>query len=277
MVVGIVLFFVATTLFGLGNTVGYHRLLTHRGFVVPWWVRDFWTLLGATHSGSPLMWVGLHRLHHAKSDGEEDPHSPIRGFWYAHCGWILGIKNPLACGLFALSGLGQQCVFLVHDVRRLLGVNPPTWRQLCPDLNPLLLMRVLDVPLVMPFFFLVQLSVSWIVAGPWGLVWLWAVHLALTNGSWAVNSVCHWPGFGREDHANRDQSRNVSWLALVTYGEAYHNNHHRYPRSAWHALGMGPDLSWWVIRLMVSLGLAQDPWLPKKFRARKVEPRLSGP
>ena len=267
MVIGVLSFLVVTTLLGLGNTVGYHRLLTHRSFVVPWWVRDFWTLLGAAHSGSPLMWVGLHRLHHAKSDGPLDPHTPTLGFWFGHCGWIIGVKNPILSILFALTGFGQQGAFLWHDIRRLLGKNPPTWRELCPDLRDFRLMKFLDVPLVMPLFFAAQVVLSWGVAGVWGLVWLWAVHLVLTNGSWAVNSVCHWPAFGREDHPNRDQSRNVPWLSLVTYGESYHNNHHRYPRSAWHALGTGMDLSWTVIRLMRRFGLAKDVWLPKKYRA----------
>jgi len=267
MLIGFLGFFVATTLFGLGNTVGYHRLLTHRSFVVPWWVRDFWTLLGATHSGSPLMWVGLHRLHHAKSDGPEDPHTPTNGFWHAHCGWILGLYHPVPSILFALTGFGQQTAFLVHDIRRVFGFNPPTWRELCPDLRDKNLMRVLDMPLVMPLLFGLQVYGCWLYAGWWGLFWLWCVHVVLTNGSWAVNSVCHWPGFGREDHPNRDQSRNVPWMSVVTYGESYHNNHHRYPRSAWHALGTGMDLSWTVIRAMRVLGLARDVWLPKKYRA----------
>ena len=266
MLFGLLSFVLATTVFGLGNTVGYHRLLTHRSFSTHWWVRDGWTLLGAMHSGSPMMWVGLHRLHHTKSDGPEDPHTPLHGFWYAHCGWILGISNPLIALMFAMSGFGQQAAFLVHDVRRILGRNPPTWRQLCPDLIQWRLMRVLDVPLVIPALFLLQVGLVSGLAGWWGVFWLWAVHVTLTNGSWAVNSVCHWPQFGVETHPNRDQSRNVAWLAIVTYGEAFHNNHHRYPKSAWHALGLGMDLSWTVIRIMVRLGLAHDPWLPKKYR-----------
>ena len=96
MLFGLLSFLLATTLFGLGNTVGYHRLLTHRSFSTVWWVRNFWAVLGATHSGSPMMWVGLHRLHHVKSDGPEDPHSPLGGFWYAHCGWILGVSSPVS-------------------------------------------------------------------------------------------------------------------------------------------------------------------------------------
>lgn len=266
LIVGLLTYLLSTTVLGLGNTIGYHRLLTHRSFVCSPWVRGFWVILGCMHSGSPLMWVGLHRLHHAKSDSSEDPHTPTKGFWYAHSGWIIGTHHPLFSMLFAVSGFGTQGAFLVHDVRRILGKNPPEWRSMCPDLIQSPLLRALDVPLVIPALFVVQCVSLWFVGGSWGLLWLWAVHLSLTNGSWAVNSVCHWPGFGREDHPNRDDSRNVPWLSVFTFGESWHNNHHRYPRSAWHSLGGGADLSWMVIRLMQRVGLAESVWLPKRYR-----------
>ena len=168
--------------------------------------------------------------------------------------------------VFALSGFGQQCAFLVHDCRRIAGRNPPKWRELCPDLIGLRLIRVLDVPFVNLGLFAVQLVLVFGLWGAWGLLWLWVLHLFLTNGSWAVNSVCHWPSMGVERFPNRDTSRNVSWLSLMTFGESFHNNHHRYPRSAWHGLGDGSDVSWAVIRGLVRLNLAEDPWLPKKYR-----------
>jgi len=256
---------------GLGNTVGFHRLLTHRSFETHPFVRGVLTVLGALHSGSPLMWVGLHRLHHAKSDGPLDPHSPANGFWFAHSGWVIGTRNPVLSILFALTGFGQQAALLVHDIRRVLGKNPPEWRELCPDLRDLPLMRLLDVPGVIPVLFLCQLSLAWWVAGGWGLVWLWALHFTLTNGSWAVNSVCHWTAFGRQDHDNHDTSRNVPWVAFFTYGEGYHNNHHRYPRSARHALDGGWDMSWLLIRGLERCGLAWKLWLPKKYRTTPVK------
>lgn len=267
MLIGVVLLLGCTTLLGLGNTIGFHRLLTHRSFTARGWVRDVLTLLGAMHSGSPLMWVGLHRLHHAKSDGPEDPHSPHAGFWYGHCGWIVRTKNPLFSILFAMSGFGQQCAFFVHDVRRVLGHNPPKWRELCPDLMGLRLMRLLDIPFVTLSLFGLQCVVAFWGWGLTGLLWLWALHFFLTNGSWAVNSFCHWPSFGVERFPNRDTSRNVAWLSVLTFGEAFHNNHHRYPRSAWHSLGDGFDLSWVIIRWLVRLSLAEQPWLPKKYRS----------
>ncbi len=260
---------------GLGNTVGYHRLLTHRAFHTHPWVRGLFTLLGALHSGGPLMWVGLHRLHHAKSDGPEDPHTPTRGFWFGHCGWLLGTERVLPSVLLAVSGFGQQATLLWLDIRRLTGHREADWHSMVPDLRKFRLMRILDVPLVTPALFGAQLAAAWLIGGWWGIAWLWALHVSLTNGSWSVNSICHSPRFGREDHKNRDQSRNVPWIAAITFGEGYHNNHHRFPRSACHGLDGGPDVSWWVIRLLERLGLAWKINLPRKYRHRL--PSLAAP
>ncbi len=257
---------VASALLGLGNTVGYHRLLTHRSFATPRPVRWLLTLFGALHSGSPLTWVALHRQHHTRSDADGDPHSPREGFWHAHCGWLIGTKNPVLCVLFALSGFGQQAAVLMHDLRRLAGNNPPVWLEITKDLNDDPVLRLLDTPLVIPALFLVQLGLAVAIGGGWGVLWLWLLHVAMTNGSWAVNSVGHTTAFGHESHDNRDTSRNVPWLAWITFGEGWHNNHHRYPRSAWHALGEGPDPSWWLLRAGMATGLVREVWLPKAQR-----------
>ena len=218
------------------------------------------------HGGSPMMWVGLHRLHHAKSDGPEDPHTPTKGFWHAHAGWIIGVYHPVPSILFALSGFGQQIALFWFDLQRLAGRREADWLKACPKLRQLPLMRFLDIPTVAFGIFLVQVALCWFVAGWWGILWLWALHLSLTNGSWAVNSFAHTERFGREDHKNRDGSRNVPWLAIITFGEGYHNNHHRFPRSARHALDGGPDVSWRVIQLLEKLGLAWKINLPRKYR-----------
>ena len=269
MLIAFITFVIAVLLAGLGNTVGYHRLLTHRSFKTSRPVRYLWTLLGAVYSGSPVLWVGLHRFHHARSDTDEDPHSPTGGFWWSHSGWLIGSRSPLIAIPFALSGFGQQALILWHDVKRLAGRNPPTWRKLCRDLMEDPFMRALDAPLVMPALFAAQVAAAWAVAGWWGILWLWAVHLWLTNTSWAVNSICHTELFGTRPHDTREGSRNVAWLALFTNGESYHNHHHRHPRSARHGLDGSLDLSWWVIRGMVALRLAHDPWLPKKRKRRR--------
>ncbi len=265
LLLAILAWLAAVTALGLGNTVGYHRLLTHRAFETPRPVRWVLTVLGALHSGSPRAWVALHRLHHAKSDGEGDPHSPRDGFAWAHCGWLIGSRSPVLCALFALSGFGQQAAILRHDLARLAGAPAP-WEDATRDLADDLVIRLLDTPLVLPVLFLAQVGAAWMVGGAWGLLWLWAVHVALTNGSWAVNSVGHGAAFGHQSHDNRDSSRDVPWLAALTFGEGFHNHHHRYPRSAWHALGDGWDPSWWLIRGLVAVGLARQVWLPRSHR-----------
>jgi stearoyl-CoA desaturase (delta-9 desaturase) len=259
-------FAVAFVALGAGNTIGYHRLFTHRAFRARPWTRGALAVLGALHAGPPLLWIGLHRLHHLRSDGPDDPHSPRAGFWHAHTGWLLGGAPPVVAALFALSGFGQQARTLVHDLRRLAGTNPPAWLDLCRDLADDPVLAFLERPLVTPALFATQLAgAAWI--GGWaGVAWLWALHLLLTNASWAVNSVCHHPAAGRAPHDTGDGSRDVPWLAPLTLGEAYHNAHHRYPRSARHGLDGGFDPSWWAIRGLVALGLASEPWLPKRER-----------
>jgi fatty-acid desaturase len=255
-----------TTLLGLGNTVGFHRLITHRAFRATPPVRWILTLLGAAHSGSPVLWAGLHRFHHASSDTEKDPHTPMFGFWRGHTGWLIGAHHPMPCILFALSGFGQQVMILVHDIRRLAGRNPPTWRDVTADLMREPLMRFLDTPMVMPMVFALQVWGVWVLFGWEGVGGLWLTHLALTNASWSVNSVCHWPSFGVTNYDTGEGSRDVWWVAWFTNGEGYHNSHHRFPKSAKHGLHGGPDLSWVVIQILVALRLASEPWLPKSFR-----------
>jgi len=262
----ILAWFVLQTAMGLGNTVGYHRLLTHRAFKCGPAVRAAFTLLGALHGGSPMVWVGLHRLHHVKSDTPEDPITPLNGFWWPQGGFLIGTAKPWLVIPFILAGFGQQATILVHDIKRVLGRNPPTWLQLCPDLKKERLMRALDVPFVISALFAAQLALAWLIGGWWGILWLWALHLALTNGSWAVNSIAHTPRFGEQPWDTGDRSRDVRWLALITHGEGYHNSHHNYPRSAKMALEGGPDLSWLVISALVKLGLASKPWLPRRYR-----------
>lgn len=249
---------------GLCNTVGYHRLLTHRSFKTQPLVRNAMTFLAAQYSGAPMPWVGAHRVHHTLSDKEGDPHSPRKGFWHAHCGWLFGTDNPVACFFLAASGFALQVRFFLVDVWRLSGKHPPKWRTLTRDLEKEPFMRFLDVPLVLTACFLGQVGIAWGIGGWWGIAWLWFVHAFLNNGTWIVNSACHSPRFGVRPHTTSDGSRNVGWLALITHGEASHNTHHKFPRSARHGLEGEPDASWALIRTMERLGLAWDVQLPRE-------------
>jgi fatty-acid desaturase len=243
---------------GLTNTVGYHRLLTHRSFRTSNWLRATITILCAQYSGSPMAWVGAHRVHHTVSDTAADPHTPVKGFWFAHSGWLIEAKHPITCILFALSGFGLHVRFFIYDVRRMLGTYPPVWRMITRDLEKERLMRVLDIPLVMTACFALQVAAAWMIGGWWGIAWLWFAHVVLNNATWIVNSACHWPTAGERRYETRDRSRNVRWLALLTHGESNHNGHHKYPRSARHGLDGELDTSWLVIRGLARLGLATD-------------------
>ena len=247
---------------GLSNTVGYHRLLTHRSFKTSGWLQGLLTLLCAQYSGSPMAWVGAHRVHHTVSDTPADPHTPTKGFWYAHSGWLIGSHNRALCVALALSGFGLHVRFFVADVLRVMGKYPPVWRTMTRDLDKDRLMRLLDVPFVMSAFFALQVAAAWWIGRWHGILWLWLVHVVLNNATWIVNSACHWPGLGDRPFATRDQSRNVRWLALLTHGESSHNAHHKYPRSAQHGLGGELDTSWALIRALARVGLAWDIQLP---------------
>ena len=247
---------------GLSNTVGYHRLLSHRSFKTAPWFRNTITFLCAQYSGAPMQWVGAHRVHHTLSDTASDPHTPTKGFWFAHSGWLCGTTRPVPSILFALSGFGLHGRFLVVDVLRLAGKHPPIWRAMTRDLEKERFMRFLDRPLVMTACFAVQVAAAWLIGGWWGIAWLWLVHLVLNNATWIVNSACHTDGVGARPYETRDRSRNVWWLALLTHGESSHNGHHKYPRSARHAEAGGLDTSWAVIRGLARIGLATEIQLP---------------
>ncbi|MEO0974166.1 MAG: acyl-CoA desaturase [Pseudomonadota bacterium] len=262
----VALFVVASVLLSLGNTLGYHRLLTHRAFKTHPLIRNTLTLLSATHSGSPIVWVGLHRVHHAFSDEEGDPHSTNDGFWFAHSGWLFHTKNKWCSILLALSGFALQVRYLLNDIQRLRGQLKPDWQKMCRrDLMKEPFMRFLDTPLVIPSLFALQVVAAWLIAGWWGLLWLWAMHVVQNNTSWVINSICHWHGFGVSDAKSKDQSRDVAALGWITNGDSYHNSHHLYPASAKHAIHGGADLSWWVVCGLARLGLASDIKLPKGY------------
>lgn len=261
----LVLFVVVSFLMTLGNTAGYHRLLTHRSFKTRPWIRRTLTLLSAMHSGSPMLWVGVHRIHHSFSDREGDPHSTNDGFWYAHSGWLFNNRSVPLSILYSISGFGLQLTYLYNDIKRLLGKQDPFWLKLTRDLKRERFMRFLDAPLVIPALFALQVIVAWSIGQWWGILWLWALHVVQNNTSWVINSICHWPSFGAAPHDARDNSRDVAWLSLLTQGDSYHNGHHAYPASASHALGSGIDLSYSAICLLAKVGLASDIKLPDGY------------
>lgn len=278
----VVFFCIVAVALSLGNTVGYHRLLTHRAFKAHPAVRATLTVLSAMHSGSPALWVGVHRVHHAFSDRKGDPHSPNDGFWYAHAGWLFETRNVPLSIVLTFSGFGLQLRYLWNDLLRIAGKLPPTWRKMTRDLNQEPLMNALDTPLVIPALFAAQVAVAWLIGAWWGILWLWAMHVVQNNASWLINSVCHWSTFGIAADESRDGSRDVAAIGWLTNGDSFHNSHHNHPASAKHALNGGMDLSWWVICLLARLSLASEVKLPSGYAypawlARRQEAELSPP
>ena len=246
-----------------GTTIGFHRYFTHRGFTAHPAVKATLAILGCmTMQGPVTQWVTDHRKHHALSDQPGDPHSPhghgegfggaVRGFVHAHVGWLftnLGMEQGRAYG----KDLYDDA--LVRWIDRLY-----------------LLWVVLTLGI--PF------GVGYLVGGTWergleAMVWGGLLRIFLyQHATFAVNSICHM--FGRRDFRSRDEARNNWLVALLVFGEGWHNNHHAFPASARHGLLRGQfDVSWWVIRGLEKAGLVWDvrtPDAPQLERRRWATP-----
>jgi stearoyl-CoA desaturase (delta-9 desaturase) len=246
---------VTAILYVLAINVGigmcYHRLLTHRGYHVPKWLENVMTVCATLSlEGGPMFWVATHRVHHQLSDHEGDPHTPHDGGWWAHAGWLL-FGESLHSQFEALSRYAP-------DMKRdkfYMWLSKYHW--LTVTISGLLL-----------------LSLGWAFGG-WrngvGMV-LWGVFLRVTVGlhaTWLVNSATHLWGSRRFE--TKDDSRNSWWVALLTGGEGWHNNHHAHPVSARHGLKWYEvDPNFYGIWILSKLGLAKkvkvaqyDPTNPK--------------
>jgi len=228
-----------------GVTVGFHRLFTHRSFKTYLPIRALLAVLGSAAVEGPLIeWVSNHRMHHRFSDRPGDPHSPhvghgggwsgaFKGLLHAHVGWLI-VKAPKA-------QREQYAPDLLAD----------------PVINWIDRTFVLWVllGLAAPFGLGVALTGT-VVGGLTGLLWGGAVRiLLLHHATFSVNSLCHF--FGRRSFGTTDRSRNLAWLALPTFGEAWHNNHHAFPTSAHHGLTRWQlDPGGWLIDGLERVGLA---------------------
>ncbi len=222
LVLGVMYFF--TT---LGVTIGYHRMLTHNGFKAPEWMRALILICGTmAWEGSPVQWVSTHVKHHAHSDEDDDPHTPLHGFWHAHMGWLFASKNFPTAQEYAPHLLEDATLVWVDRFSAL-------WMALA---------------LVIPY----------LIGGWTGLVWGGFVRIFLTTHvTWSVNSICH--TFGRREYETTDESRNHWLVGLLAFGEGWHNNHHAFPSSAFHGMRWWQfDLSGVIIRTWELLGIVSD-------------------
>lgn len=222
----IVLFLSFYLFTGLGITIGFHRLLAHRGFECSRYLMWLCAFGGtAALQGGPIWWVGVHRRHHQVSDREDDPHSPTKGFWYAHIGWML-----------QREGL-------------------PQYSSLAHDLSQDRFLRWLDRGPNGGLPWLLTLGVCFAVGGVSGIVWGVVVRTVFVwHATWSVNSFCH--KVGRRPHRMRENSGNLWWVGLWALGEGWHNNHHAFPRAAVHGIHWWEiDLTGYVLRLLEKLRL----------------------
>lgn len=240
---GVVLTFLGWLFVGLGVCVGYHRLLTHRSFTAPSWLRHGLTLLGSlAWEGSPSTWVARHRRHHQHADRPGDPHSPRDGLLWAHCGWVFFDDQNDAHD----AAPDIACDPVMRWIERLHGVS-----------NVLL-----AIALYASGEAVGGLGASWVA---WGV----GVRVAfLHHATWLVNSAAH--RWGRRSYDTRDDSRNLWWVALLTHGEGWHNNHHADPRSAAHGHRWWElDLSFLVIRALEALGMVTNVRRPRPALRRE--------
>jgi stearoyl-CoA desaturase (Delta-9 desaturase) len=248
---------------GFGVTVGFHRLFAHRSFAAARPVELTLAVLGQMALQGPVVdWVADHRKHHTFTDEEGDPHSPhvghgdgvagvLRGLWHAHMGW-----------LFLNQGQAKRSRY----ARDLL--DDPTLRRISLAFGPIAI-----ASLALPG--LAGLAMHGGIEGfGRGVLWGGLVRIALLHQStWSVNSLCHFLGRRRFDV--EDRSTNVAWLALPTFGEAYHHNHHAFPRSFRHGLRWWElDPTAWVIVALERLGLARDVVriTPERQQQRALRP-----
>jgi fatty-acid desaturase len=227
---------------GLGITLCYHRLLTHRSYKTPRWMEYLLTVIGClAWQGGPIQWVGTHRLHHKHSDGDHDPHTPRHGFTWAHILWTL------------------------H--RELEGIRP---EEAAKDLARDPVMVAINRWFFLPQFVLTAglVAAGWAIGG-WELAASWVVWgvalrtVLMFHGTWFVNSAAHTWGY-RNYKNTGEHSTNLWWVALIGFGEGWHNNHHAHPRSAAHGLRwFEVDITWWLIRALRMVGLAWDIKLPR--------------
>jgi stearoyl-CoA desaturase (Delta-9 desaturase) len=235
------------TLTGLGITVGFHRLFTHRSFETTRTLRALLAVLGSMAVEGRLDdWVATHRKHHQFSDHPGDPHSPhvdhapgwrgeLRGLAHAHVGWMFRGKDRPNPARYAKDLLADRDL-------RFISRTFPFW---------------VAAGLALPFGLGVALTGS-VTGGLTGLLWGGAVRiLLLHHATFSINSLCHF--FGRRPFSTRDESHNLAWLAPITFGEAWHNNHHAFPTSARHGLGRRQlDPGAWLIAGLERCHLAWD-------------------
>nr|P0DOW2.1 RecName: Full=Acyl-CoA C20 Delta5-desaturase; AltName: Full=Acyl-CoA 5-desaturase (non-methylene-interrupted); AltName: Full=Acyl-CoA 5-desaturase AL10 [Anemone leveillei] len=225
-----------------GTTLSFHRNLTHRSFKLPKYLEYFFAYVGLhALQGDPVWWVSTHRYHHKYTDTYLDPHSPIEGFWFCHIFWLFDSKYIIEkCGRYENAG----------------------------DLMKQSYYRFLERTFVYHVY--LQAALLYLFGGFPFIVWGMAVRTILGfHLSWLVNSVCH--RWGNRPWNTGDLSTNNWFIAMLTSGEGWHNNHHAFEYSARHGIEWWQiDTTWYIIKLLEYLGLATDIKVPSEIHKRKM-------
>ncbi|PRQ52692.1 putative acyl-CoA desaturase [Rosa chinensis] len=222
-------------------TLSFHRNLAHRSFKLPKWLEYSFAYCGVLSlQGSPIEWVSIHRVHHQYTDTLDDLHSPIKGFWYSHFGWIVDYHSrfPDALEFKNVGDLKKQWYY------RFLHYTYPC--------HSVALGILLYAGGGLPF-----------------LVWGMGVRTVfLLQITFSINSICHiW---GKQVWNTGDLSRNNWLLGLLALGEGWHNNHHAFEYSARQGLEWWEiDTTWYIIRFLEAIGLATDVKLPTEAHKKR--------
>jgi fatty-acid desaturase len=231
----------------LGIGMGYHRLLTHRGYKTYKWVEYFLTICGTlTLEGGSFFWVAIHRNHHQNTDKEGDPHSPREGGFWSHMGWIITGR--------AMHNHAPELLPYIPDLRK--------------DKFHTFISKWHWVPIVV--LGIVLLAVGGLQYVMWGIFFRTVIGL---HATWLVNSATHM--WGSQRFLTQDDSKNSFWVAILTFGEGWHNNHHAHPQSARHGLAWYEvDFNWYGISVLRMLGLAWDVKLPRVKQAEETTSKV---
>ena len=228
---------------GIGICMGYHRYFTHRSFTTSKPVEYFLAVMGClAGEAGPISWVAAHRCHHTYSDTDKDPHSPLKGFWWAHFTWLFGREKFLA--------------------------DFDSYKRFAPDMAKDRFLVFLDEFHMLPA---AVLAVILYLVGGWPyVVWgMFVRSVIVYHSTWFVNSASH--VWGYRTFQTNEMSRNNWWVALLSFGEGWHNNHHAFQRSARHGMRWWEvDLTYRAIQLLWALGLASDIHLPVKKSLNRI-------
>lgn len=241
----------------LAIVVGYHRGLAHRSFRARRGLERLLVTLGLP-AGTPVQWAGNHRFHHAHADRPDDAHSPyFGGFWHAHCGWYIGSRNAWVCFAYAMAGPLRIAFDAWHRPRSNQQHNALA-RDVAADPYFAALSRPLPYALAMAAHIAAPLAFTLWLRGPVGIAAWWLTLVFAFNCGDAIDSVAHL--WGDRPHAGaQDRSANGWVMALLTFGDGWHANHHRWPGSARAGIGPGQlDPGWLAIRWLERLGFARE-------------------